>query len=412
MDAIPLAFGPASPTLLPELSRTPDRRIDRKMSLIRRSGLFGANTKGAKISRAATLEDLREAYVLVHRVYTGTGYISKEDAAIRFRLFETQSHTATFIAKKDGRVVGVLSIVRDSTGFGLPSDEAFPGELKALRASGAKLVEVTNQAVHEDFRGTAVPTELMRCALAHSIEAGIDIGIAAVSPSHHSFYELLGFRKIGPERSYSGKVHDPVVPVQIELDAHRHPRGDMDEVERFMHSYLTGENPYFLYVQQWENAARAYFSEPHIIRGLLQECTEDQLAALREHTEKLTRKIAESTFVERLDGPRPNLRGLCEPQPDRYCVPAHVIEDARLRDIDASVACGRYALDRGLMDADLQGVRRGDELGSLPHESELSRAFWLGCSSENAKGNEHSRPHDFKAAALLYKGRSTPREAA
>lgn len=168
------------------------QRNKRKLALLKRAGLFSGNTEGAVIERACSVEDLRKAYRLVHDVFLGTGYISPEPAGLRLRIFETTSEMATFVAKVDGRVVGVLSMIGDTQDFGLPCDSAFKVELDALRASGAKLCELTNQAVEEEYRKSAVPTELMRCAMAHSLDAGYDENIATVSPSHNGFYELFG----------------------------------------------------------------------------------------------------------------------------------------------------------------------------------------------------------------------------
>src|SRR5689334_8413841 len=87
-----------------------DRSLaDRKLWLLRRMGLFGNDTKGAHIERACVFEDLRQAYQLVHDVYLGTGYIEPEPGGMRLRIFEATLETATFVAKVDGRVVGVLS---------------------------------------------------------------------------------------------------------------------------------------------------------------------------------------------------------------------------------------------------------------------------------------------------------------
>src|SRR5690606_29396812 len=111
-------------------------------------------------------------------------------------LFETLAESATFVARKDGEVIGVLSMVGDTPGFGLPSDHVFGAELDALRAAGGRLCELTNQAIAEEYRQSAIASELMRCALAHGVKAGYDEAIATVSPSHNAFYGMLGFRQV------------------------------------------------------------------------------------------------------------------------------------------------------------------------------------------------------------------------
>src|SRR5690349_15279258 len=93
---------------------------DRKLGLLKRTGLFGDDLKGCTIERACSAEDLRQAYRLVHDVYLGTGFIHPVPSGMRLRIYETTAETATFIAKFEGRVVGVLSVVEDSPDLGLP----------------------------------------------------------------------------------------------------------------------------------------------------------------------------------------------------------------------------------------------------------------------------------------------------
>ncbi|HEX2100594.1 MAG TPA: GNAT family N-acetyltransferase, partial [Candidatus Synoicihabitans sp.] len=258
------------------------------MSLLKRSGFFGQDTKGAVIERACAFEDLRDAYRLVHDVYLGTGYILPEPAAIRLRIFETSSETATFVAKKDGRVVGVLSIVADSPDLGLPSDAAFKPELDSLRASGTMLCEITNQAVAEEFRKTAVPTELMRCAIAHALSAGYGQGIATISPGHNGFYDLLGFKQLGGERSYSQKLHDPVIALTLDIDYYRRSCEGLGEVDQFIHRLGAEDNHFVGRVGEWTKQARRTFLEADFLqqlfvteRNFMAECSPEQLRVLQ-----------------------------------------------------------------------------------------------------------------------------------
>jgi ribosomal protein S18 acetylase RimI-like enzyme len=261
---------------------------ERKLGLLQRIGLFGSDTKGATIERAYTLDDLREAYRLVHEVYLGTGYLHPEPAGMRLRIYETTSETATFVAKKDGRVVGVLSVVGDSPDLGLPSDAAFRSELDSLRAKGARLCEVTNQAVAEGYRKSAVPTELMRCAIAHSVKAGYHMGIVSVSPSHHGFYDLMGFRRLGSERSYSDKIHDPVVALSMDINQWRQPSTSASTAEQFMHHFAAVANPFLAQVSEWAKQAVRHFLNPELLeqlfvadRNFLSECSPAELSILQ-----------------------------------------------------------------------------------------------------------------------------------
>lgn len=258
------------------------------MGFLQQAGLFGKNTLGATIKRACTADQLLQAYRLVNDVFQETGYLKPEPSGLRLRIFETSSETATFIAEKAGVVVGVLSVVGDSPDLGLPSDAAFKPELDALRAKGRRLCEITNQAVAPAYRKSAVPTELMRCALAHELEAGYEDSVATVSPSHHGFYELLGFDPLGNERSYSTKLYDPVIALRMGLDRFRQQPEGLNGAARFLHHFATKGNKFLSRVTGWGRRARRHFLNADLLeelfvreRNFLGECTAEELQILQ-----------------------------------------------------------------------------------------------------------------------------------
>jgi ribosomal protein S18 acetylase RimI-like enzyme len=204
----------------------------------------------------------------VHDVFLGRGFIKPDPARMRVRIYETTPETATFIAKVQDRVVAVLSVVEDTPDLGLPSDCVFKPELDALRRAGKRLCEVTNQAVADDFRKSAVPTELMRCAIAVSLTGGFHEAIATVSPSHNGFYDLLGFRQIGSERSYSKTIDDPVIALSMDIDQYRTPQLSLSGAAQFIRQFLTDGNRFLSRVTEWANEARESFLNPDLLRQL------------------------------------------------------------------------------------------------------------------------------------------------
>lgn len=262
---------------------------DRKLALLQKSGVFSSDTKGCIIEQACTLQELRAAYALVHDVFVGTGYIHPESGGIRLRIYEACPETATFIAKKDGEVVGVLSVVLDSRELGLPSDAAFKVELDALRKTGARLCEVTNQAVAKEYRRSALLTELMRCAIAYMLNAGCDHAIATVSPNHSGFYKFVGFDQLGAERSYSKKLHDPVVALCGDLSLLRKPRPSFpSRAEEYVHNFMTRANRFRVDAAERSRRAKQHFLSADLLKGLLldqrnffSECSLAELVHLR-----------------------------------------------------------------------------------------------------------------------------------
>jgi ribosomal protein S18 acetylase RimI-like enzyme len=258
------------------------------LDLLKRTGFFGTDVRGCNIERASEATDLKAAYQLVHNVFVRTGYIKPEKGGIRLRIFEASADTATFVAKKDGVVVGVLSVVPDSAELGLPSDTAFKDELDSLRATGARLCEITNQAVAKEFRHSSVLTELMRCAIAYMIQAGFDRALATVSPNHKNFYNLVGFQSLGSLRSYSNKLHDPVVAIFLSIDLYRSAQPS-EGIDPAVHRHAATANPFLATAIEWTRRARQRFLSADVLLGLLvgernflSECTPAELGYLRQ----------------------------------------------------------------------------------------------------------------------------------
>jgi hypothetical protein len=270
-----------------------DRSSRRRVALLRRAGLFDPDTQGATITRATTLEDLTSAYRLVHDVFVRQGYIHPDETGIRIRVFEAMPETATFIAKADGQVVGVTSVIMDSPELGLPTDKAFAAELDALRAQGRRICEGTNWLVADSHRNSAVMAELMRCSFAHALAVGCTDFIGTVSPGHAQFYVVLGFEQISEVRSYSREIDDPVVVVRFDLTGLSEVLAAIDEggdeAEAFLKKYYVDDNPYQDSVRAWEGQSQALFRDPAALRelfvnrgNLLGRCSVDQLDAIRQ----------------------------------------------------------------------------------------------------------------------------------
>lgn len=267
-------------------------RESRRMALLKRTGLFGADTTGADIKRADSLEELRDAYCLVHEVFTEQGYIDHLPGGMRIRPYEALPKTATFVAKVEGRVIGVQSLVVDSGDLGLPSDRSFKDEIDSLREKGRLICEATNEAVDAEYRKTPIMTELMRCCFAHARTVGCDELIVAVSPGHAKFYGLLGFEQIGDVRSYSEEIEDPVVLVRLDFDtlarrATLAETGDRED-DAFFKSYYIDDNPYHKYIKTWQILSDRFFADPTLLlelfvhrSSLLERCSRGELEAIR-----------------------------------------------------------------------------------------------------------------------------------
>jgi len=153
-------------------------RIRRRIDRVRRAGLF--DQIDVTIDQAKTSEELAQAYKLVHDVYVQRQYILEQPDNMRIRQYEAMPDMATFVAKADGKVVAVLSIVPDSPVFGLPSDKAFQAELDDLRNQGRRICEVTNLAIDPSYRNGSIFLELTRVIMAHAMIMGFDDGFVSI----------------------------------------------------------------------------------------------------------------------------------------------------------------------------------------------------------------------------------------
>jgi GNAT superfamily N-acetyltransferase len=248
------------------------------MALLRRAGLFGVDTDGAVIRRAVTVEDLEAAYGLVHETFTERGYIRPKPGGLRIRPFEALPAMATFLADADGRVVGIQGLAVDDQDLGLPSDGAFKAEIDGLRRGGRLVCEATNQAVDPDYRKTAVATELMRAMFAHALLVGCDELITTVSPGHARFFELLGFEKASPVRSYSDELDDPTVLMRVNVSQLiqwvENADDRSDAAALFIKLRCLVGNPYREQVAAWADEARAAFEDPWALQHLFVERAE------------------------------------------------------------------------------------------------------------------------------------------
>lgn len=101
---------------------------------------------------ADTKEELEACFRLLHDAYVGAGYMKPDPSGMRATIYHALPTTTTLCAKFDGKVVGTLSLIREST-FGFPLQSVF--DLHDIRARGGRIAEASALAVHPDFRKTS-----------------------------------------------------------------------------------------------------------------------------------------------------------------------------------------------------------------------------------------------------------------
>lgn len=151
---------------------------------------------------------------IVERAYAAQGYDTKNGAIAAYL---QGSGAATFGLFANETLYGTLSLVPDGPD-GLPMDAIYRKELAPWRAEGKKLAEVVQFAVdHETYRRAAgknpsplVAVPLFVAVLSRAIKAGLDYLCISINPAHDRFYDMLGFKQIGPLKQYDS-VNAPAI---------------------------------------------------------------------------------------------------------------------------------------------------------------------------------------------------------
>lgn len=172
-----------------------------------------------RVEIAKSQEDLQSAYALLHDSYVGIRIIDPQPSGLRCNLFSFLPTSTIVVAKLKGRVIGTVSLIKDSTA-GLPSDGEFPEENNHFRRQGKSLVEVSALAVAPEFRGQHSVTFLLIAFLyKHNRHYfACDYMIAAVHPKSEIFYKaLMGFEKNGRPLDYSSLKGAAAIHISMDL---------------------------------------------------------------------------------------------------------------------------------------------------------------------------------------------------
>ena len=126
--------------------------------------------------------------------------------------------TTTLCAKYDGKVVGTLSLIRESA-LGIPLQRIF--DLSAAMKKGGQIAEVSALAVHEDFREGSILFPLMKFMYEYCT-AFFDTRhfVIDVNPEHIEFYEsLLFFRRFSANdvKNYDFVNGAPAVGAMLDI---------------------------------------------------------------------------------------------------------------------------------------------------------------------------------------------------
>jgi len=146
---------------------------------------------------AETQQELEECFHVLHDAYVESGFMKPDPSGMRVTIYHALPTTTTLCAKYDGKVVGTISLVRESA-LGLPLQRIF--DLTPVLEKGGNIAEVSALAVHPKFRktGGSILFPLMKFMYEYCTTF-FDTRhlLIAVNPRHIEMYEsLLFFRRL------------------------------------------------------------------------------------------------------------------------------------------------------------------------------------------------------------------------
>lgn len=146
---------------------------------------------------AETREELEACFMLLHDAYVSSGFMTPDPSGMRVTIYHALPTTTTLCAKYDDKVVGTLSLIRESA-IGFPLQRIF--DLTSVREREGNIVEVSALAVHPRFRrtGGTILFPLMKFMYEYCTTF-FDTRhlVIAVNPRHIEMYEsLLFFRRL------------------------------------------------------------------------------------------------------------------------------------------------------------------------------------------------------------------------
>ncbi len=169
---------------------------------------------------AETQEEIESCFKLLHDAYVESGFMKPDPSGMRITPYHALPTTTILCAKYNGRVVGTLSLIRESS-LGFPLQKIF--ELQEIRQKGGAIAEVSALAIERSFRRISgmILFPLMKFMYEYCVEF-FDVRhlVIAVNPRHIEMYEsLLFFRRLESQavKSYDFVNGAPAIGATLDL---------------------------------------------------------------------------------------------------------------------------------------------------------------------------------------------------
>lgn len=214
------------------------------------------------IKIANTLEEREAVYNLGYQVYLEKGFVNQNGSEWLIQNYDSNSDTVIFIVQdKFKNIAGSVTLVFDGNSK-LPAEKIYANELKTLRNSGNKMVELSRLIINPEFRNSKEILVLLFNYLAiyiYHVKNYNSLTIQ-VNPRHKNYYKmLLGFTEVGVEKPCPHVQNAPAVLLYISAAYYR------SELKRCTNSQNSIKKdrslyPYFIKAEQ-ENLVAHYLAK-------------------------------------------------------------------------------------------------------------------------------------------------------
>lgn len=188
---------------------------------------------------AQSRSDFEGAFKVLQRRYRESGLTRDVGAKMRVMPYHLWPDTQVFVAldAESDRVIGSVSLVRDSSQYGLPMESTYREAIDELRQKRIRLGEVCCLCVGSEKAHSSgeLFSSLTHIMMFHARHVGLDSLVAVVHPRHGKFYRLaMGFKEIGGLSAYRQVGGQPGVPILGQVN------DDSRYRERWKRNYFVG----------------------------------------------------------------------------------------------------------------------------------------------------------------------------
>lgn len=202
--------------VLRKFSAEPDSSKDGELLFKNNRLVFGSKNQ-FEISVANDRESKIAAYNFIYKSYLEREYIAPHPSKMWYTIFDLAPDTITLMAKRNGKVCGVITIIYDSY-LDLPCDELFHHEIRYGENQKYQFAEISSLGVDANLEnGPEILTKLFNLAYIYSarVNSTTDF-VITVNPKHVRFYQKkLLFEIISSEKSFEKVGGAPAVLLKL-----------------------------------------------------------------------------------------------------------------------------------------------------------------------------------------------------